>query len=213
MKDNTSATELVQVILDNSNRINEAIDNMLDVTQIDSDTLTLKKNELQLDLVLQGVNREFEKALAERNIQIDIEGLNTLPVVSADPELLHKAFYHILSNAIKFTPDGGKIYVTGHVIINTNGASTDVEISFRDTGIGIDPVNQELIFEKFYQTGDSLLHLSGKTKFKGGGPGLGLVIVRGILEAHHGQVWVESPGHDEETCPGSTIYIRLPLMI
>jgi signal transduction histidine kinase len=85
-----------------------------------------------------------------------------------------------------------------------------VEISIQDTGIGIDPQNQELVFEKFYQTGEVLLHSSGKTKFKGGGPGLGLAIARGIVNAHGGRIWLQSPGHDEATNPGTTVYVRLP---
>ncbi|MCX6065282.1 MAG: ATP-binding protein, partial [Chloroflexi bacterium] len=56
-----------------------------------------------------------------------------------------------------------------------------------------------------------LLHSSGKTKFKGGGPGLGLPITKGIIEAHGGSIWVESEGCDEATCPGSTFHILLPL--
>ena len=85
----------------------------------------------------------------------------------------------------------------------------EVEISVKDTGIGVDPQFQELIFEKFYQTGEVLLHSSGKTKFKGGGPGLGLAISRGIINAHRGRIWLESAGHNEKTNPGSTVYVRL----
>lgn len=80
-----------------------------------------------------------------------------------------------------------------------------------DTGIGIDPRYQDLIFTKFYQTGEVALHSSGKTKFKGGGPGLGLAIARGIVQAHGGQIWVESPGYDEVKCPGSHFHVALPL--
>ena len=87
----------------------------------------------------------------------------------------------------------------------------EIEITIRDTGIGIDPQNQELVFEKFYQTGEVLLHSSGKTKFKGGGPGLGLAIARGIVNAHRGRIWLESPGYDETTNPGTTVFVRLPI--
>jgi signal transduction histidine kinase len=86
-----------------------------------------------------------------------------------------------------------------------------VEIFVCDTGIGIDPANHRIIFEKLFQLGKVELHSSGRTKFKGGGPGLGLAIAAGIVRAHNGKVWVESPGYDEEKLPGSTFFIRLPL--
>jgi len=85
-----------------------------------------------------------------------------------------------------------------------------IEITVTDTGIGISPENQAIIFEKFGQLGRVDLHSSGKIKFKGGGPGLGLPITRGIIEAHGGSIWAESQGYDEKKCPGSTFHILLP---
>ena len=85
-----------------------------------------------------------------------------------------------------------------------------IEITIADTGIGISSENQAVIFEKFGQLGRVNLHSSGKTKFKGGGPGLGLPITRGIIEAHGGTIWVESSGCDEEKCPGSIFHILIP---
>jgi len=77
--------------------------------------------------------------------------------------------------------------------------------------IGIDPANHTIVFEKLYQLGKVELHSSGRTKFKGGGPGLGLAIAAGIVKAHKGKIWVESPGYDEEKLPGSTFIIQIPL--
>ncbi|HNH25826.1 MAG TPA: ATP-binding protein [Anaerolineales bacterium] len=111
-------------------------------------------------------------------------------------------------NAIKFTPDGGQVKVMGRYI---NGSEPpQVEVSIKDTGIGVDTSMKDRIFEKFGQTGEVLLHSSGKTKFKGGGPGLGLAIARGIIQAHGGRIWVDSPGYNETTYPGSTFTISLP---
>nr|MBP7591365.1 hypothetical protein [Chloroflexota bacterium] len=68
-------------------------------------------------------------------------------------------------------------------------------------------------FDKFTSTMDASLHSSSKTKFKGGGPGLGLPIARGIVEAHGGRIWAESSGCNEETMPGSTFHIELPIWL
>ena len=86
-----------------------------------------------------------------------------------------------------------------------------VEIVVADTGIGIDPEHHEKIFEKFFRTDDTLHHSTGKTKFKGAGPGLGLTLVKGIADAHGGRVWVESLGHDEVNCPGSKFHFVIPI--
>jgi signal transduction histidine kinase len=96
-------------------------------------------------------------------------------------------------------------------LADTRTAGWRRSIVFRDTGIGIDPAQIELIFTKFYQTGEVALHSSGRTKFKGGGPGLGLAIARGIIQAHNGKLWAESPGYDETNCPGSQFHILLPI--
>jgi signal transduction histidine kinase len=86
-----------------------------------------------------------------------------------------------------------------------------LEIQVKDTGIGIDQENLDIIFEKLYQLGKVELHSSGRSTFKGGGPGLGLAIAAGIIKSHGGKIWAESPGYDEEKMPGSTFFIRLPL--
>ena len=115
-------------------------------------------------------------------------------------------------NAIKYTPDGGEITIRERLVAMDDG-QPGVQIRVTDTGIGIDPQHQELIFEKFFQVGSITFHSSGKVIYKGGGPGLGLTIARGIVLAHQGKIWAESWGHDETTFPGSTFYIQLPASI
>jgi signal transduction histidine kinase len=126
--------------------------------------------------------------------------------------LIRKAIHHIIINAIKYTPDGGAITVCTRQVALENG-QPGIEISVKDTGIGLDAEHHELVFEKFYQVGPSALHSSSKMAFKGGGPGLGLAIARGIVQAHHGKIWIESPGCDEVNLPGSAVYLRLPLTV
>ena len=208
-KDNPELLAMAQGILDGSERMTDIVDSMLDVSRIDSNTLFLRKTGLRIDLLIKKVNKGFEKAFEERNISMNMDGLRDLPLVPADPDLLLKVFHNVIMNAIKFTPDGGAITISGRYL--NGNEPPQVEVAIRDTGIGIEPALQKLIFEKFNQTGDVLLHSSGKTKFKGGGPGLGLAIARGIVEAHGGKIWVESQGYNEEVLPGSTFFVSLPV--
>ena len=196
-------------ILDGSNRMMEIIDNMLDVSRIDSNQLQIMPEKMEMDVVMQKVRKAFQSSLAERNITLAVGGISDLPTICADKNFLYKVFYHVIGNAIKYTPDGGKVTVAGRTM--QDGGRAAVEIVVKDTGIGIDPEFQELVFEKFYQTGEVLLHSSGKTKFKGGGPGLGLAIARGVVDAHEGRIWLESPGHDEKRNHGTTVFVRLPV--
>ena len=158
--------------------------------------------------IIRKVQRSFQSAFDERQIKFEAEGLEKLPAIAADPDMLHKVFYHLMMNAIKYTPDGGDVKIEGKFINGNEPPHLEVTVS--DTGIGIDPNMKDLIFQKFHQTGEVLLHSSGKTKFKGGGPGLGLAIARGIVLAHGGTIKVESLGHDEVKFPGSKFIVSLP---
>lgn len=199
-------TRYTKGILDGTSRMIEIIDNMLDVSRIDMNRLDYMPVEIHLNETIETVRKTFESALQDRKLTFTVDGLEALPAIRGDKDLLYKLFYHVIGNAIKFTPDGGTITVCAK-----QPGDAEVEINIQDTGIGIDRENHELVFEKFYQTGEVLLHSSGKTKFKGGGPGLGLAIARGIVESHRGRIWLDSPGFDEATNPGTTVFVRLPI--
>lgn len=209
-KENVEFAKYTGGILDGTSRMVEILDNMLDVSRIDTKQLEFMPSEMQIDLVIEKVRNTFIPVFEERKLTFVTQGLTNLPTICADKDLLYKAFSHVIVNAIKYTPDGGRITVSGRKIEN-NQKEPEIEITIKDTGIGIEPQNQELVFEKFYQTGEVLLHSSGKTKFKGGGPGLGLAISRGIVNAHQGRIWLESLGYNEDTNPGTTVFIRLPV--
>ncbi len=194
-------------------RLEEVVNSMLEVAKIDNQALQLYPKQFSLGQLFGRLLETFAHALTERQISLIVVNIDNLPLLEADPDALEKVFYHLLVNAIKYTPDGGTIHVSG-VAHHANGQHSQpnkVEILVRDSGIGIDPAMHELIFSKFYQTGEVALHSSAKTKFKGGGPGLGLAITRGIVAAHGGKIWLESAGHDEATCPGTTFHVLLPL--
>lgn len=207
VKEDPQAEPALKGILSGADRLHEIVNSILDVTKIDSELLQIRRHPVQLEDIIKRIATTFKSDLRERNLTISLEGLETLPVLQADLDLLYKVFHHLLINAIKYTPDGGAITVSGHV----DETDHTVEVVISDTGIGIDPEHHALIFEKFYQTGEVAFHSSGRTKFKGGGPGLGLAIAKGIVEAHGGTIWVHSDGYDEGRCPGSHFHVKLPL--
>ncbi len=187
-------------------RLREIIEDMLDVSQIDTGMLTLHMQPVWLRRLLELAEFELEEAIIERKqtLTVDYETIPARPTM-ADYERLYQVFFKVLSNAIKYTPDGGSITVRGRELPGF------VDVMVSDTGIGIAPENLQRIFDKFSSIGDIATHSSGKIKFKGGGPGLGLAIAKGIIEAHGGTIWAESPGYDEEKCPGSTFHIMIPM--
>ncbi|MFZ5909563.1 MAG: sensor histidine kinase [Chloroflexota bacterium] len=187
-------------------RLHEIIDDMIDVSLIDNNLLSLQFQQTTILHILNLLKNDLVSSVLERMQKLEIRRFpGSQTWIYADSERLYQAFRNVLINAIKYTPDKGKIIVDGRTLPGF------IEMTIKDNGIGISPEHQTAIFEKFGQLGHPNLHSSGKTKFKGGGPGLGLPITRGIIEAHGGTIWVESEGCDEKKCPGSTFHILLPI--
>ncbi|GAB4580192.1 MAG: hypothetical protein Fur0022_29310 [Anaerolineales bacterium] len=210
IKGNTMLSEVVEGIVKGADRMHEVVNMMLDVTRIDAETLKIASVPVLLKRAINGLIHDFEKAAEERKIEIIAQYEDEGLMIQADPGLMDKALYHLVVNAIKYTPDGGKVWVKTRAVELEN-QRPGVEIAVTDTGIGIDAEHHALIFEKFYQVGGVSMHSSGKTSFKGGGPGLGLALVKGVARAHGGKVWVQSDGYDETRCPGSTFILQMPV--
>jgi signal transduction histidine kinase len=212
IRDNPYYAKMVSGIRTGIQRLHEIVESMLDMASIDTRTFQLSTEPVSIHVLVRMILEGIKKADFDRKLDIQIADMRDLPALTADPEALRKVFTHLIFNAIKFTPDGGKIGISGRVLPPGDGLPDGgLEILVSDTGIGIAPEVQDLVFNKFYQTGKVNLHSTGKTKFKGGGQGLGLAIAKGIIDAHGGKIWVESPGYNEETCPGSKFYVVLPL--
>jgi signal transduction histidine kinase len=198
--------QMLNGIQNGANRLRIIIDDMIDVSLIDNNLLKLNFQPTWLNRIFNGLNLELTPTLKERNQELTIQSFpGSTELIYADPERIYQLFRNLLLNSIKFTPDSGHITITGRKLPGF------IEIIIIDTGIGISPEGLNMLFTKFSRLDNSLQHSSGKTKFKGGGPGLGLHIARGIIEAHEGAIWAESPGRDEQTCPGSTFHVLLPL--
>jgi signal transduction histidine kinase len=168
--------------------------------------------DVSVGYLIGSLTKSLKLTLAQRNLSLTVEGLSDLPIIRADQDALRKVFNHLILNAVQNTPNDGKINITGLPISQGQAGLPDggIEIIISDTGIGIKREHLDLIFTKFYQTSNLQHHSSGKISFKGSGPGLGLAVAKGIVEAHGGKIWAESPGYDEEKCPGSQYHVVLP---
>ena len=187
-------------------RLRTIVDDMLDVSMIDNNLLSLNFQPIQIEKMLDALRIELSETFDARNQTLEINVFEgDKQWIYVDPPRIMQAIRNIINNAVKYTPDGGKVTISGRTLPGL------IEVIITDTGIGISLENQAVIFEKFGQLGRLDLHSSGKTKFKGDGPGLGLPIARGILEAHGGSVWVESEGYDEVKCPGTAFHVLIPI--
>lgn len=194
-------------------RLSVIIQDMIAVSMIDNDVLTLHYQPTTLPHIVRMAVSDLELSIPDRQLTLTIHDFPpALAAFYADPQQLYQVLNHIIGNSIKYTPDGGSITISARMLAADAGTGLDfVQVSIADTGIGIAQEDQEPIFDKFYGLKEPLRHSSGRTKFKGGGPGLGLAVAKGIIDAHGGKIWVDSPGYDEQRCPGSTFHFVLPI--
>jgi signal transduction histidine kinase len=193
-------------------RLKHVVDAMIDMSLIDAGALKIHRKPTPVSEMVDAAVSSVLEGATSRSQSIVVEGLAGLPMVEVDSARLEQVLASLLSNAIKFTPDGGNILVTGETEA-PGPESGSVRICVADEGIGIDLDQQSLVFEKFYRPESHSQHSTDEVALKGAGPGLGLSIARGIVEAHGGRIWAESPGRDEKSCPGSKFFVSLPVAV
>lgn len=197
---------LVKGLVEAIERMQSIINEILTISRIMTNQIDMSIGPVGLEKLMQRVIDNYKQALEMRRLNLHFSTENWPEKIRADGELLVMAFSNLLSNAIKYTPDNGHIYVNAKV------TDDHVQICLRDTGIGVAKDEQERIFDRFHTAGDTMLHSTSKTAFRGGGLGLGLAICKSIITAHGGRVWVESSGFDPEKLPGSDFFVQLPLV-
>jgi len=188
----TKQRETLLNILKNTERLNKIIEDFLEISRIESARLkfVFKKTDLR-ETVYETINL-MEGFAKDKNIQFITE-LGNLPSINADPDRISQVLKNLIHNAIKFSPDNGKIE------ISTLLKNDYIQFRIKDYGKGMLPSDQIHVFEPFYQVED----ISVKQY---GGTGLGLAICRGIVEAQKGKIWIQSIENE-----GSTFYFTVPL--
>jgi len=215
--------QVLEMIRGGGLRLKELVADILKLIKLEAQGGELTTSALHLDLSLKGLRDQLLPQLSERRQTLRLTDLETLPYFDGDWKYLERVFSELLLNAMRFTPVGGEIEVTGRVVdcaslgarretlerfssgfLGRCGERCFLEVEVRDNGIGIPAGEQQGIFEIFYEVGDIRHHSSGSGGHQGKGAGLGLAIVKGMVEAHGGMVWVESG-------QGSSFFLVLPL--
>jgi signal transduction histidine kinase/AmiR/NasT family two-component response regulator len=185
----------LQVIESSARAQNRLIEDLLDVSSIITGKLRLEVRPLELFSVIKGAVESVQPAAWAREIRLHVLDSDTI-LVSGDPSRLQQVIWNLLSNAIKFTPHGGCVDVS----LKQEGSHAEIEVS--DTGQGISSEFLPYAFDRFRQA-------DGSRTRRHHGVGLGLAIVRHLVESHGGTVTVSSDGLDK----GATFTVRLPLLI
>ena len=211
LKADEGAKELLAGVAKGVSRLQEIMNDMVSVIRVELADQSIKFAPVSIRSVIKGVEIEHTNKMGDRQLTIETDIAKDLPMISGDAKQLHSALSRIVGNAVKYTPDDGRITISAYLLENNaDDSQSFVQIVVTDTGVGIDMEKQKLIFEKFSTAEDVALHSTSKTNFMGGGAGLGLTIAKGVISAHDGRIWVESEGFDQERLPGSKFFILLP---
>ncbi len=184
--------EFVRRARSSSEHLTSLVDDLLLISRADAGQFRLNLGQANLNTIIQNALEEIELMAGDAKVKLMVQLPPELPPLAADEGRLKQVIRNLLTNAIKFTPEGGQVTIRGE----TRGSR--VEISVCDTGRGIPPEHLPRIFERFYQV--------ARGQGSRGGQGLGLAIVKTIVERHHGSISVESaPGE------GSTFTVSIPI--
>jgi len=183
----------LQVMLGQSERLGRLVEQLLELSRLESGELPLHREEVSLGPLVREVRSEIEVARSDAEVKIEEDLPEDLPPVFVDRERVHQVLFNLLDNAVRFTPPGGAVMVSAH----RHDGSVDVHVT--DTGPGIAPEHLPRLFERFYRVDPS-------RSAKDGGTGIGLAIARSVVEAHGGRIRAES-----EEGKGSVFTFELPV--
>jgi len=179
------------------------VDDLLDVSRITRGKLDLQREQVSLASVIHDAVDTARPLLDAASHELSIESPPASLEVHADPVRLTQVFANLLGNSAKYTPPHGQIRISAHVAASANaGAAQEVEVIVEDNGIGIPPESLPSVFEMFTQ-------VSREKGRSSSGLGIGLALVKGLVEMHDGRVWAESAGENQ----GSRFVVRLPRVV
>lgn len=187
--------ETFQQIHAEADRLNRLVDDLQELSRVEAHAYMLDVRLLDVSSLVQTVTNRLAPQAESKRISLDFELNPDLQPVLADEDRIIQVLANLTGNALQYMPDGGKVTIKAKQINN------EVQISIKDTGVGIPPEHLSHIFDRFYRADKS------RSRQAGGGSGIGLTIARALVEAHSGRIWVESDGEGQ----GSTFSFTLPI--
>lgn len=167
---------MIKILSDNADRLMRTISSIMDLSKVESGMSDIRKQELNLNDVLKLVTDDLRPLVEQHHLKLETRLFPSPLKMLGDPDMLYRVFMNLITNAIKFTPDGS-------ITVTSSNRGNDVFAEVADTGIGIEPENLQKIFEAFFQKTPSTI-----------GIGVGLTISKEIVALHEGEIWVESEG-------------------
>lgn len=187
--------ETFQLVHAEADRLNRLVDDLQELSRVEARAYQLDIRAVNVSALVQTVSKRLAPRFESKRISLNLELTPDLPRILADEDRAIQILTNLTGNALQYTPDGGKI------TISAKRLDSEVQISIRDTGIGIPSEHLSHIFDRFYRVDKS------RSRQSGGGSGIGLTIARALVEAHGGGIWVESAGIEK----GSTFAFTLPI--
>jgi len=194
-KPSPAQSRFLEIARRNIDRLTDLINDLLDISKIDTGKLQLKKSKCDINVLINKTLEQLKSLVSDNKLILNQVLAKDLPKVECDQGRIIQVITNLVGNAIKFTPSGGKIR-----IISKKRDTKFIEISVTDTGIGIDKKDISKLFTRFRQLDSSLTR-------KVGGTGLGLAICREIIQMHGGKIWAKS-----EVGKGSVFVFTLPVL-
>jgi two-component system, OmpR family, sensor kinase len=182
----------IGLIHDETMLLSRLVDDLRLLSSAESGELKLEQNKVDPGKLVNGVVERMQPQAARKGIIILSEAAQGLPEVYIDSDRITQVLNNLVSNAMRYTPDSGRITVQ----VSASDSNNFIQVSVSDTGLGIDPIDLPYIFDRFYRADQSRTRASG-------GSGLGLAIVKQLVEAHGGEVKAESPAFQPA---GSQVY-------
>lgn len=184
--------EYLEIIKNSNQRMLKLVNDLLDVTKIEMGNLKIVLKPLDLKKIIEDVALELFPLAKASNLSLKFNIHESLPLVFSDADKIRMVVLNLIDNAIKYTKGGGTVSVTAE------GKGSFVEVAIKDTGVGIPKDQRKNIFQKFFRSDNAMKHQTV-------GSGLGLFIVKAIIDSNQGRIWFES-----EEDKGSSFYFRIP---